>query len=175
MAIKTITISFNENTQDQIAKLREKWGMFSNAEVIRNAIAQTHTKEFRDYLPASRGMSITDKAQSKVELELAKDKAREEKKANELKESIERGKGICRLLGGSEIKPDGSGIGQCVYKTVDYVNPNNASQFNKKMYFDDLDIQSEEVLHKQFFNSNTHEPVPKDVAIEALKNCGEEF
>lgn len=178
MKIKKL-ITINEDVWKKLEQLKEEKGLLSTPEALRYALGDYFNNpayvEILKKRMQDKAKTPEEKAKEKIDLELAKIAEKKDRDADTLKEKIEIGRGICRVLGGKELKPDGSGIGQCQWNTIDYINPMNASLYDKKMYFDDLSAYGEEEIHKQFYNSVKDEIVPKEVAIEGLKNCKTEW
>ena len=166
-------IEFSEEQYNILEDIRQDRLMSSISEALRYCIRFTSEK---GVTPAyiRQENSKTDrinrtpqeKAQEKVDVEVARLQAIEDKKKREAEEAIKNGERICRELGGKEGK-DKNGNRRCTYKTYSWLNPQNASANERVRYLDEL---TDNDIETQYYNEVTKEPMPADQVMEAINN-----
>jgi len=174
MITKRKTFILTEGLIEKINKIKERRSLKHEVSVIEVAIDELFKQEYKDYVEIKKQqLSITplEKATAKQEAQEIEKKLKEDKAIQDEKDSIERGRKICRGLSGKETKDDKGNL-MCKYKEVNYINPKNVQMFKREKYMEEL---SENTLHTQFYNDIEEKIVPKEVCIQALLDNGEKW
>lgn len=167
-------ITFTEEGWGAVVKIKERNNLLKDNDAVRHAIAYCNNKEEPSYVMATKNkvpLTPEEKAQVRVEVQEAKENIKQTKAEKQLEERKENGKRICILLKG-KTHTDHNKNTKCFWNSGSYINPKNASIIENEEYVEDL---TEEHVQKQFYNSVKGEIVPKEVVVQALKNCGEKW
>lgn len=110
-------IDFNEDEIKMINDLKKKFGTRTDAQTIRTALVQMHTKAYPDYITVQKdrpSLSPQEKGERSAEQALAKDEAKKQK-------LIDSGQAVCDQLGGKVDKD-----GRCHYHIYTYFGEKRA-------------------------------------------------
>lgn len=161
--MKKIVFNFTDSHLEQLEEIRIKRNMFDRSEVVRYCLAETHIREFPEYIKVQR-----DKLKETPETIAAKHIALEEAK-DSVKIDRERDKnaGICFSLDGAEITTI-DGREYCQYPMYTMSSPHTVDIITQKEPLVMMNPEMTSLQYRDVFGNSG--PQAKATVLRTLKN-----